>query len=128
MKALGMNYPIENGQQGYFEQTFDSLQNEKVKLSNLMNTIEGERYMQPSFGLGIHKYLFDQITSNISNKMETEIRKKIAYWLPNLIINNLYIDVLTNVDRNTINVEIDFSLKNNSIDYEVVSFIFSANQ
>lgn len=49
MKALGMDYPIERGQQGYFNQTFDSLKNEKVKLINLINTIEGERYMQPSF-------------------------------------------------------------------------------
>ena len=128
MKALGMNYPIEAGQQGYFEQTFESLENEKVKLKNLMNTIEGERYMQPSFGLGIHKYLFEQITPALSNKIETEIRKKISYWLPNLIINELYIDSLTDVDRNTINVEIDFSLKNDPNNYDVVSFIFSANQ
>lgn len=128
MKALGMNYPIQNGQQGYFEQTFESLENEKVKLKNLMNTIEGERYMQPSFGLGIHKYLFEQITPDVSNKIETEIRKKISYWLPNLIINNLYVDIVTDVDRNTINVEIDFSLKNNPTDYDVVSFTFAANQ
>ena len=119
-----MNYPIESGQQGYFEQTFDSLTNEKVKLINLMNTIEGERIMQPSFGLGIHKYLFEQITPDISNKIETEIKKKIAYWLPNLVINKLYVDVLTDVDRNTINVEIDFSLENNPNDYDVVSFLF----
>ena len=124
MKGLGMNYPIESGQQGYFEQTFDSLTNEKVKLINLMNTIEGERIMQPSFGLGIHKYLFEQITPDISNKIETEIKKKIAYWLPNLVINKLYVDVLTDVDRNTINVEIDFSLENNPNDYDVVSFLF----
>ena len=39
MKPLGMNYPIEKGQQGYFEQTFESLENEKVKLKNLMLTI-----------------------------------------------------------------------------------------
>lgn len=128
MKGLGMNYPIEKGQQGYFEQTFESLDNEKVKLKNLMNTIEGERYMQPSFGLGMHKYLFEQITPAVGTKMENEIRKKIAYWLPNLVINDLYVDVLTNVDRNVINVEIDFSLKNNPNDYDVVSFLFSINQ
>lgn len=128
MKALGMNYPIENGQQGYFEQTFESMENEKVKLKNLMNTIEGERYMQPSFGLGIHKYLFEQITPAIAKKMETEIRKKIGYWLPNLTINNLYVDILTDVDKNSIGVEIDFSLKNNPNDYDVVSFTFAANQ
>ncbi len=128
MKGLGMNYPIRGGQQGYFEQTFESLDNEKVKLKNLMNTIEGERYMQPNFGLGIHKYIFEQITNSHSTIIEDEIRKKIEFWLPNLIINNLYVDILTGVDNNTINVEIDFSLKNNPDDYDVVTFTFAANQ
>lgn len=126
MKALGMNYPIENGQQGYFEQTFESLQNEKIKLINLLKTTEGERYMQPSFGTALKKYLFEPITEDIRFKIENELKKKIAFWLPNLIINNLYIDIITNVDRNRIDVEIDFSLLNNPQDYDVVTFTFEA--
>ncbi len=128
MKGLGVNYPIENGQQGYFEQTFESLDNEKVKLKNLMRTIEGERYMQPNFGLLIHKYLFQQMTPDIKSKVENDIRKKIQFWLPNLIINNLFVDIITDVDRNSMNVEIDFSLVNNPEDYDVVTFTFSQNQ
>lgn len=126
MKGLGLNYPLQDGQQGYFEQTFDSMTNEKVKLSNLMNTIEGERYMQPSFGLGIQKYLFEQITPELSKKIDTEIRRKIAFWLPNLLINNLYVDIITDVDRNAVNVEIDFSLINDPNNYDVVTFTFTS--
>jgi len=128
MKPLGMNYPVEKGQQGYFEQTYESLQNEKVKLKNLMRTIEGERYMQPSFGLAIYKYLFQQITPDLKVKIENDIRKKIQFWLPNLIINKLYVDITTDVDRNKVGVEIDFSLANNPDDYDVVTFEFSAQQ
>ena len=128
MQGLGVNYPIENGQQGYFEQTFDSLDNEKVKLKNLMRTIEGERYMQPNFGLLIHKYLFQQLTPDLKSKVENDIRKKIQFWLPNLIINKLFVDVTTDVDRNNMQVEIDFSLVNNPEDYDVVTFTFSTDQ
>lgn len=128
MKPIGMNYPIQEGQQGYFEQTFDSLSNEKVKLKNLMRTIEGERYMQPSFGLAIYKYLFQQITPDLKSKIENDIRKKVQFWLPNLLINNLYVDITTDVDRNRINVEIDFSLVNNPDDYDVVTFTFEVLQ
>lgn len=124
MKALGIKYPIDKGQQGYFEQTYDTFTNEKVKLQNLMKTIEGERYYQPTFGLGLHKYLFEPITSDIKKKIELEIKNKISYWLPNLVINALYVDVFTDVDRNIINVEIDFSLKGNTSDYDVISFIY----
>lgn len=128
MQGLGVNYPIEKGQQGYFEQTFDSLDNEKVKLKNLMRTIEGERYMQPNFGLLIHKYLFQQQTPDLKSKVENDIRKKIQFWLPNLIINNLFVDVTTDVDRNNMHVEIDFSLVNSPDDYDVVTFTFSTDQ
>jgi len=128
MKALGMKYPIENSQQGYFEQTFDSLTNEKVKLRNLMRTVEGERYMQPSFGLAIYKYLFDQITEDIKRKIDIDIKNKITFWLPNLIINNLYIDIVSDVDRNRINIEIDFSLVSNPSEYDVVTFTFDSQQ
>ena len=128
MKPLGMVYPIEKGQQGYFEQTFTSLENEKNKLKNLMRTIEGERYMQPSFGLAIYKYLFQQIVPDLKIKIEDDIRKKIQFWLPNILINNLYVDIVSNVDRNRVNIEIDFSLRNNPDDYDVVTFTFETNQ
>lgn len=127
MKPLGMNYPIEKGQQGYFEQTFESLENEKVKLKNLMRTIEGERYMQPSFGLAIYKYLFEQMTPDLKSKIENDIRRKVEFWLPNLTINNLYVDIITDVDRNTINIEIDFSLTNNKEDFDVVTLTFTTS-
>lgn len=123
MKALGMNYPIEKGQQGYFEQTYDTLLNEKVKLKNLLNTMEGERYMQPNFGLALHKYLFENKTEDLYNKIESEIRKKVSFWLPNIIIDEMNIDS-ENIDSNIINVVIKFMLKNNPTDFDIVSFKF----
>lgn len=128
MKALGMKYPIVSGQQGYFEQTYESMENEKTKLKNLMNTIEGERYMQPSFGLSLHKYLFEPITAIIQSKIETDVKRKIEFWLPNLIINDLLVDIVTDVDRNRINVSIDFSLKSIPSEYDVVTFTFDSQQ
>jgi len=118
-----MNYPIEKGQQGYFEQTYDTLLNEKVKLKNLLNTMEGERYMQPNFGLALHKYLFENKTEDLYNKIESEIRKKVSFWLPNIIIDEMNIDS-ENIDSNIINVVIKFMLKNNPTDFDIVSFKF----
>jgi phage baseplate assembly protein W len=124
MKALGLNLPIQKGQQGYFEQTFDSFTNEKVKLINLFKTIEGERYMQPSFGLSLEKYLFEQITGDLSVKVDNEIRKKVKFWLPNIILNSLNIDIKSGVDRNTITVSTNFSISSNPDNYEVLTFLF----
>jgi len=125
-KALGMNYPIQLGQQGYFEQTFDSFTNEEVKLINLMHTVVGERVMQPDFGLGLEKYLFDPITTQMNVQIEKTIRSKIAYWLPNITINNLVVvsEPKTDADRNIIYVTINFSLVNDPSQFDEITFRF----
>jgi len=123
-QAIDMSLPIQKGNYGYFQQTFDTFDSERNKLINLMSTLEGEHVMQPKFGIGIQKYLFEQITPDLSARLQSEIRSKIAFWLPNLQINNLTVDITTNVDRNTVNISIDFSLVSNPSEFDVVTFTF----
>jgi phage baseplate assembly protein W len=123
-QGIDMDYPIAKGNMGYFQQTFDTFDSERNKLINLMSTHEGERVMQPKFGLGIEKYLFEQITSDLSSRLQSEIRNKIGFWLPNLQINNLSVDIASGVDRNTVTITIDFSLKANPSEFDVVTFTF----
>jgi uncharacterized protein len=123
-QGIDMDYPINKGNMGYFQQTFDTFDSERNKLINLMSTREGERVMQPKFGLGIEKYLFEQITSDLSSRLQSEIRNKIGFWLPNLQINNLSVDIISGVDRNTVTITIDFSLKANPSAFDVVTFTF----
>ena len=123
-QGIGLNYPIFKGSEGYFQLVYDSFASERIKLINLISTIEGERYMQPTFGLGVHKYLFEQSSPELSYRLESEVRNKIEFWLPNLLINTLNIDILQSVDRNQINMTIDFSLKSNPVEFDTVSFQF----
>ena len=123
-QGIDMNYPIMKGNMGYFDQTFDSFDSERNKLINLMSTREGERIMQPTFGLGIEKYLFEQITDDLNAILRSEIRGKVGFWLPNILINDLVVDTATGVDRNKVTISINFSLKANPTDYDIVTFIF----
>jgi len=123
-QGIDMDYPIMKGNMGYFQQTFDTFDSERNKLINLMSTREGERVMQPTFGLSIEKYLFEQITDDLTARLQSEIRGKVGFWLPNIQINNLNIDWITGVDRNKITISIDFSLKANPSEFDVVTFIF----
>ena len=123
-QGIDMNYPIMKGNMGYFEQTFDTFESERNKLINLMSTVEGERVMQPSFGIGMHKYLFEQITEDLRQKIQAEIKNKIGFWLPNIQINNMVVDISSMVDRNTVIIKIDFSLKSNPSEFDIVTFAF----
>ena len=124
MIGLGMNYPIIKGQNGYFEQIFDSFSNEKIKLINLFKTVEGERYLQPNFGLAVYKYLFEPQTAVLKSNIERDITKKVEFWLPDIIINKLDIDIISGVDKNEITITINFSVSKNPSNYDTLTFNF----
>ena len=126
VKGLGMSYPIISGQQGAFEQTYDSLTNETVKLLNLMHTMVNERVMQPDFGLNLEQYLFENITPDLIQKIEAQVKQKIETWIPNVAINTLKAEVVFNeaLDRNKIYVTISFGLKANPSETDVITFQF----
>lgn len=124
LKALGMNYPMQDGQQGYFDLVYDTFTSEEIKLINLMHTNVGERVMQPEFGLSTRKYLFENITPQLKTNIELDIRNKITYWLPNLVINKLTVNIeaLDESDKNSIYVTINFSLVQNPNQFDEITF------
>ena len=127
LKALGMNYPMQDGQQGYFDLVYDTFTSEEIKLINLMHTNTGERIMEPEFGLSTRKYLFENITPQLKTNIEVDIRNKINFWLPNLLINSLVVNIeaTTDADKNTIFVTINFSLVQNPTQFDEITFQLS---
>ena len=123
-QGIDLDYPIRRGNLGYFEQTFDTFSSERNKLINLLSTFEGERVMQAKFGLNVRKYLFEQITDTLVSYLRAEISGKVGYWLPNIQINDMRIDMETGVDKNTIAITIDFSLKANPSEFDVITFTY----
>ena len=116
-----MKYPIERGNVGYFGVNYDTLSTEKAKLIHLLKTMEGEMYMQPNFGLALYKLLFEQITSDTPGAVEADIRRKVEFWLPNINLDSINVDITTS-DRNYFIVALKFSLVDNPSEYEVLTF------
>lgn len=109
---LGISYPLGYQNKASFVYTHDTISNERAKLINFLRTVEYERVMNPLFGLGLEKYIFEQNTVELRMRIEDQIRKKIAAWLPKITINNLEINISSNYDRNSIEVIINFGIKN----------------
>lgn len=93
---IGIVLPIQNGNSGYFEQSFDTLTQIKSNIINLINTRPGERRMQPTFGSRIWNLLFEQHVENISEIAINAIREDINMWIPNVTV----VDVTANVLKN----------------------------
>ena len=58
--------------------------NETVKqnLKMLLLTIPGERVMDPNFGIGIQRFLFENDTLDLRNRISDRMRKQVEEYMP----------------------------------------------
>lgn len=109
--ALGITLPFQNGQSGYFRQSYDVVTQVKSNLINLLMTKKGERIMQPSFGCDIHSIVFSNITEETHANVRGTIEEAIQIWLPYVAVDS--VRVVRDDDKNLIYVAVVFSLTNN---------------
>ena len=113
-----MDLPIRKseGKEGYFASTSTTIEAVKNNIRNLLNTHKGERLMQPNMGIGLRKYLFQQLTPDINIQIQDEIADTISTWLPFVEIQNIDIIVASDdstVGQNTLKVSVSFNIKQN---------------
>jgi len=51
-------------------------------LKMLILTIQGERIMDPEFGVGLRKYLFRNNTPSVHSEIKSQIRSQIGKYMP----------------------------------------------
>jgi phage baseplate assembly protein W len=83
---IGIIYPIQGGNSGYFDQSFDTLTQTKSNIFNLLNTRRGERRMQPTFGSRLWNLVFEQNIDTLKEISENVIREDIVMWIPNVTV------------------------------------------
>lgn len=120
--AYGITFPLRRGNTGYFEQAFTSYEQAKANLKNLLITKKGERVMQPRFGSGLHRVLFEPMTSEFETKVTEAVTSAVSFWLPYITIKDINIDMTDEMkDRNEAYITIQFTV-NNDIDLQEITF------
>ena len=105
---IGLKLPIKKTSNLDFDMTKNSLEQSKFNISNLLLTSVGERVYQPEFGSRLRELIFEQIDDSLPEKVETEIKRVINFWLP--YVNILSVETLTNdYDKNKIYVKIKYN-------------------
>lgn len=88
-KAIGVKIPFNKS--GVFQFTYTTKDQIKSNLINLLLTSPGERYHQPSYGVGLRDILFEpNIDSNqkIAN-LKSSINRNISFHIPQIRLSNL---------------------------------------
>ena len=118
--AIGVSLPFDGPVA--FNSTYNTANQIKSNLVNLLLTNKGERIMNPEFGADLKTVLFEGITENLNTTISTLININVAIFVPEVTISN--IDVIKDEDRNTVSVSVKYKLNiSGTSDQITVQFI-----
>ena len=113
-QGIGITLPIQIGNMGYFQQSFDTLVQVKSNFLNLILTRKGERVHQPEFGCGIHDYLFEQLTPENIEGARLSVINAVERWMPFLELVQFQLNASPNdLDNNRLQLYVGYRLKKN---------------
>ena len=119
--AIGISLPIQITNTA-FEQTFQTSEQVKSNIKNLLLTKKGERILQPEFGSGLQALLFEPNVDDFESRIEDTINESLEQWLPYVTAEEIDIDASDTLrDNNRINVSVKFRI-GDSADLNEVTF------
>jgi uncharacterized protein len=112
--AIGITLPLQRGNTGYFEQSFDTLTQVKSNFINLILTRRGERVHQPEFGCRLHEYLFEPMTPENIDGARRSVLDAVERWMPFLeLVQFEFQSAPENLDRNELRLYVGYRLRKN---------------
>ena len=121
--AVGVKLPFGKPN-GLFAQSFTTEEQATSNLKNLLLTRKGERPFQPLFGSDVYSQLFENIDSNLNERVSQTLSEDIKFWLPYIVIDN--IDIETEPDRNFLRIELRFRVTEQGANQQIILFVDSA--
>lgn len=107
---IGLDLPIRksDGVNGYFAATSTTLAAVRNNIRNFVNTHKGERFLQPTIGLNLRRFLFEQFTIDTEDAIKREIQDGLETWLP--FVQTKKITITKDEDHNSMSVNITFNI------------------
>lgn len=81
----------------------------KQNFKMLILTIPGERVMEPDFGVGLKRYLFENFSETVYAEIDARIRKQVAIYMPMLVIQEIEF-MSSDQDNNYLAVSIAYQI------------------
>ena len=112
---------LEESSESGFKQIDTLRDNIKQNLKMLVLTNPGERVMDPNFGVGVSRYLFEMIEDNsVYADIDSRIREQVSLSLPYVSIQK--VEFLSEIrNRNKINLKITYSVPRISLNDQLVT-------
>ena len=105
-KAIGVRVPFTK--KGVFQFNYTTKDQIKSNLINLLLTSPGERYHEPSYGVGVREILFDQNTETNERirTLKARIDQNVQFHIPQIAVDRL--DVIP--EGQQLRIKIDYTV------------------
>ena len=107
--SIAVSLPLTLSDEYGYEMLTDLKSVFKQNLKTLILTEPGERVMDPSYGVGIRKFLFENFSQSLLSNIDSKIREQARSYIPAINILQINFDT-SGIDRNTINIAILYSI------------------
>jgi len=106
--GIGVSLPFNNP--AVFKTVYNTKDQIKYNLINFLLTDPRERIFNPNFGAGIRNSLFEQITAETTDNLDTLIRTGVEKYFPNVVITTLTFGGIP--DQNLLTINFSYNIKN----------------
>ena len=109
MSSLAIKLPLIRDDVDGFEtvKSFRSLVKQNFKM--LLLTDRGERVMEPNYGVGLKKYLFENFDQSTFSRIETDILEQVSIYMPIVAIQEISFQP-SNQFSNRLNIKIAYAI------------------
>ena len=97
----------------------------RQNLKMVLFTIPGEKVMDPKFGVGLSKYIFENFGADLNDEIITDIKEQVDRYLPYIYLNNVILQP-ADIDENILNITISYQIPGN-FDEQQLTFILGGN-
>jgi len=98
----------------------------KRSIRNIIQTIPGERFFNPSFGSNLSTSLFDFIDYGSASTVETQVRNAILTYEPRA--DNVTVEVFPRYDENAFDVNVYFDIIGQDFPRQQFTYILEATR
>lgn len=116
-KVVGVDLPFSGN--AVFNPTYQTKDAIKANLINFLLTGNGERFLNPTFGVDLRALLFDNITQAQIESVKSIVSEKLRDNFPRVIINDLVVE--GDPDRNAIYFTLRYAIRNTNIQEEEIN-------
>ena len=98
--TYGIFFPFQDSLRGDYLALTEFQQDEiRSDLIHLLLTRKGTRYFLPDFGTRLYEYVFEPFDGLTFSAIESDIRDSVGKYMPNLILNQISVEPITQEDE-----------------------------